>query len=515
MRPRRLAALIAAAVLAAGCGAPAGEPDGGRDTGGRDAASSPAAPAATAPSPGLQRYYDQRPDWTDCGQGFQCARIAVPLDYDDPDGEQIEISVVRLPATGDRIGSLLVNPGGPGGSGIEYARPAEYIVSKEVRARFDIVGFDPRGVGESSPVRCLSGPELDRHVGLDATPDEEAEIRELERSARAFAEGCQAKSGKLLPHVGTADAARDMDVLRAVLGDEGLTYLGKSYGTFLGAMYAHLFPDKVRALVLDGAVNPALDPLESNEAQAQGFEVALEAFLKDCLADASCPFRSRDLDGALQEFTELMRRIDARPLPNRTDRRPVTEAWAMLGVATPLYDRGSWPVLRQAIAQALEGDGTTLITTADILIGRRPDGTYTNQTEANTAINCVDRVYPRDLAAYRRAAEATKSPRFGAYIAWGSLPCAYWPVKGDDTGRRITADGAPPIVVIGTTRDPATPYEWSQALSTQLKSGRLITYEGDGHTAYKTGSQCVDRLVDRYLISGTPPDDGARCAANE
>jgi len=267
--------------------------------------------------------------------------------------------------------------------------------------------------------------------------------------------------------------------------------------------------------VLDGAVNPALDPLESNEAQAQGFEVALEAFLKDCLADASCPFRSRDLDGALQEFTELMRRIDARPLPNRTDRRPVTEAWAMLGVATPLYDRGSWPVLRQAIAQALEGDGTTLITTADILIGRRPDGTYTNQTEANTAINCVDRVYPRDLAAYRRAAEATKSPRFGAYIAWGSLPCAYWPVKGDDTGRRITADGAPPIVVIGTTRDPATPYEWSQALSTQLKSGRLITYEGDGHTAYKTGSQCVDRLVDRYLISGTPPDDGARCAANE
>jgi pimeloyl-ACP methyl ester carboxylesterase len=515
VRPRRLAALIAAAVLAAGCGAPAGEPDGGRDTGGRDAASSPAAPAATAPSPGLQRYYDQRPDWTDCGQGFQCARIAVPLDYDDPDGEQIEISVVRLPATGDRIGSLLVNPGGPGGSGIEYARQAEYIVSKEVRARFDIVGFDPRGVGESSPVRCLSGPELDRHVGLDATPDEEAEIRELERSARAFAEGCQAKSGKLLPHVGTADAARDMDVLRAVLGDEGLTYLGKSYGTFLGAMYAHLFPDKVRALVLDGAVNPALDPLESNEAQAQGFEVALEAFLKDCLADASCPFRSRDLDGALQEFTELMRRIDARPLPNRTDRRPVTEAWAMLGVATPLYDRGSWPVLRQAIAQALEGDGTTLITTADILIGRRPDGTYTNQTEANTAINCVDRVYPRDLAAYRRAAEATKSPRFGAYIAWGSLPCAYWPVKGDDTGRRITADGAPPIVVIGTTRDPATPYEWSQALSTQLKSGRLITYEGDGHTAYKTGSQCVDRLVDRYLISGTPPDDGARCAANE
>lgn len=423
--------------------------------------------------------------------------------------------MVRLPATGDRIGSLLVNPGGPGGSGIEYARQAEYIVSKEVRARFDIVGFDPRGVGESSPVRCLSGPELDRHVGLDATPDEEAEIRELERSARAFAEGCQAKSGKLLPHVGTADAARDMDVLRAVLGDEGLTYLGKSYGTFLGAMYAHLFPDKVRALVLDGAVNPALDPLESNEAQAQGFEVALEAFLKDCLADASCPFRSRDLDGALQEFTELMRRIDARPLPNRTDRRPVTEAWAMLGVATPLYDRGSWPVLRQAIAQALEGDGTTLITTADILIGRRPDGTYTNQTEANTAINCVDRVYPRDLAAYRRAAEATKSPRFGAYIAWGSLPCAYWPVKGDDTGRRITADGAPPIVVIGTTRDPATPYEWSQALSTQLKSGRLITYEGDGHTAYKTGSQCVDRLVDRYLISGTPPDDGARCAANE
>jgi pimeloyl-ACP methyl ester carboxylesterase len=512
VRRRRIAALLAAAALAAGCGATGGEPAGGR--GGGSASAAPGTGATAAPA-GLQRYYGQKVSWSDCGQGFQCARVAVPLDYDDPDGEQIKISVVRLPATGDRIGSLLVNPGGPGGSGIEYARSAEYIVSKEIRARFDIVGFDPRGVGESSPVRCLSGSELDRHVGLDATPDEESEVSALERSARAFAEGCQAKSGKLLPHVGTVNAARDMDVLRAVLGDEGLTYLGKSYGTLLGAVYAHLFPDKVRALVLDGAVNPSLDPLESSEAQARGFEVALEAFLKDCFEDASCPFDSRELDGALEEFSALMRRIDARPLRNRTDARPVTEAWAMLGVATPLYDRGSWPVLRQAIAQALAGDGTTLISTADLLIGRRPDGTYSNQTEANTAINCVDRVYPRDIDAYRRAAESTESPRFGAYIAWGSLPCAYWPVKGDDTGRRITAEGAPPIVVIGTTRDPATPYEWSQALSTQLRSGRLITYEGDGHTAYKTGSACVDRLVDRYLISRTAPADGVRCPERE
>jgi len=509
VRLRRIAALLASAALVAGCGGAAGEPPA---AGGRDSAAPPSAAATTDSADPLRRYYEQKLSWSGCGQGFECARLAVPLDYDKPGGEQIKLSVIRLPARGDRIGSLVVNPGGPGGSGVEYARSAEFIVSPEVRNRFDIVGFDPRGVGGSSPVRCLPGRRLDEHIALDPSPDDEDEVRALERSSRAFAEACAANAGKLLPHVGTADAARDMDVLRAALGDKGLTYLGKSYGTYLGAMYAELFPDKVRALVLDGAIDPSLPPLKGNEGQARGFEVALEAFLRDCFEDASCPFDSRDLDGAREEFADLMRRIDARPLRNRQDGRQVTEGWAFLGVATPLYDRNSWPSLRQAIAEAKAGDGTTLISFADILVGRGADGTYSNQTEANTAINCVDHAYPTSVAAYRRAAETTQAPRFGAYIAWGSLPCAFWPAKSDDADRRIDADGAPPIVVIGTLRDPATPYEWAEALSTQLKSGRLITYDGDGHTAYKTGSSCVDRLVDRYLINQTPPADGARCS---
>ncbi len=506
---RRVAALLAGAALVAGCTTAGDEPPAPQG-----GTSPPSASASPVEATSLREYYDQKLSWSGCGQGFECARLAVPLDYDDPGGEQIKISVIRLPATGERIGSILVNPGGPGASGVDYARSADAVLSAKVRARFDVVGFDPRGVGQSSAVRCLTGPQLDTFVGLDAPPDDAGEIRELEEGARTFAEGCEDKSAKLLPHVGTADAARDMDVLREALGDKGLTYLGKSYGTHLGAMYADLFPGKVRALVLDGAVDPSLPPVRSNEAQARGFEVALKAFLKDCFEDASCPFDSRDLDGALREFNELMKRTDARPLRNSLgDGRQVSESWALLGVATPLYDRQSWPVLRQALADAFRGDGTTLIRVADLLVGRRPDGTYSNQTEANTAINCVDRTYPATVNAFEQAAtEATaEAPRFGSYIMWGSLPCAFWPAKSPDANRRLTAEGAPPIVVIGTLRDPATPYEWAEALSTQLKSGRLITYDGDGHTAYLTGSTCVDRLVDRYLISQTPPADGIRC----
>lgn len=514
---RRIVGLLTAAALVAGCSAAGGDSGDGPGAAPSSAATT-ADPGSRLPAKSLREYYEQELSWSGCGKGFECARLTVPLDYDAPEGDQIKISVIRLRATGDRIGSILVNPGGPGASGIDYARSAESILSKDVRARFDVVGFDPRGVGESHAVRCLTGPQLDEFVGLDATPDDAGEIRQLEEGARGFAEACAKRSEKLLPHIGTADAARDMDVLREVLGDKGLTYLGKSYGTHLGAMYADLFPDKVRALVLDGAVDPSLTPVQSNEAQARGFEVALKAFLEDCFEDAACPFESRDLDGALREFSDLMQRIDARPLRSSLgDGREVTESWALLGVATPLYDRRSWPVLRQALADAFRGDGTTLIRVADLLVDRRPDGTYSNQTEANTAINCVDSTYPADLNAFRQAADAAaaEAPRFGSYIMWGSLPCAYWPAKSPDADRRLTADGAPPIVVIGTLRDPATPYEWAQALSAQLKSGRLITYDGDGHTAYQTGSTCVDRLVDAYLIAQTAPADGVRCPKSD
>ncbi|WP_307845155.1 alpha/beta hydrolase [Planomonospora sp. ID67723] len=451
-------------------------------------------------------------EWADCGDGFECAELAVPLDHDRPDGEKIGISVIRLPASGERIGSLLVNPGGPGSSGVEYARSARSAVSEAVRDRFDVVGFDPRGVGGSAPVRCLPAESLDAFIGLDGSPDSPGEVTALEEGARRFAAGCQARSGRLLPYVGTADAARDMDLLRAALGDDRLTYLGKSYGTQLGAVYADLFPGRVRALVLDGAVDLSLSPLEMGAAQARGFELALDAFLADCVKAEDCPFEG-SAASAREEVAALLRRADREPLKNALgDGRAIGEAWTTLGIITPLYDRESWPVLRSALAEALKGDGTTLLRLADILLDRREDGTYGNQTEASLAVTCVDSPFPADSRAYAAAARASTAdaPLFGAFVAWGSLPCASWPVAGG-AGEKIDALGAPPIMVVGTTRDPATPYEWSEALADQLSSGVLVGFEGDGHTAYLTGSPCVDRLVDEYLITLAVPEDGTRC----
>ncbi|MDR8408287.1 alpha/beta hydrolase [Nonomuraea sp. 3-1Str] len=448
--------------------------------------------------------------WSGCGDGFQCAKLAVPLDHADPGGERIRISVIRLPATGDRIGSLVLNPGGPGGSGVDYARAAQSVVSADVRARFDIVGFDPRGVGASAPIECLDDDRLDAFLALDATPDDAAEEAALERGSREFAEGCRAGAGKLLQHVGTVDAARDMEALREALGDEKLTYLGKSYGTFLGAVYADLFPGRVRALVLDGAVDPALSRFRFNTDQAAGFEGAFRAYVDDCLSRGDCPFRSRDADGALDELTALLRRTDRRPLPGGD--REVTETLALLGALTPLYNRGSWPTLTETLTQAMKGDGTMLLQNADLLLGRGPDG-YSNQTEANMAVNCIDGAYPKDVASYAKAAAglARTAPRFGPYIAWSSLPCAYWPARPTFQNHPLVAKGAPPILVVGTERDPATPYAWARSLAGELQSGVLLTYEGDGHTAYFSGDTCVDTAVDRYLITGAPPKDGTTC----
>ncbi len=470
-------------------------------------------PRIAAPEASLAPYYEQKPKWRDCDGGFECAGIEVPLDYDQPTGERIQLSVIRLPASGNRIGSLLLNPGGPGGSGIDYARSAESNISAKLRDRFDIVGFDPRGVGDSTPVTCMSGKNLDAYIGLDMSPDSPAETTAMDRGSREFAARCQEKSAKLLPHVGTVDAARDMDVLRAVLGDEGLTYLGKSYGTYLGAMYADLFPKNVRALVLDGAVDPAIPALTSNALQSKGFEVALTAFVENCLTAADCPFTSRTVDGALAEISALLARADKTPLRNTLDDRKINDTWVAFGIATPLYDRNSWDVLREALRTAFAGDGTYLLRIADILLGRKADGTYSNQTEANKAINCVDHAYPANLSAYQdAAADAAKlSPRFGEFVMWDSLPCAYWPVKSADPDRKLTANGAPPIVVVGTLRDPATPYEWAEAMAKQLTSAVLLTYNGDGHTAYMSGSTCIDTAIDTYMITRKPPAPSTRC----
>lgn len=510
-----IAVLTSAILLVTGCTAADGTPVGKSSAVQSPTAEGPAQrPKIKAPTPALAPYYGQEPHWRDCGDGFECALVEVPLNYAKPSGERIKISVIRLPATGERLGSLLINPGGPGGSGIQYAQAARSIITAKVRKRFDIVGFDPRGVGESTPIRCRSGSQLDSFQSLDASPDSDAEITALENGAKAFAAGCEATSSRLLPFVGTANAARDMDVLRGVLRDPGLTYLGKSYGTYLGAIYADLFPKQVRALVLDGAVDPAAQMVEMNQTQARGFEVALKAFIEDCFKHDACPFTSRTVDGALREISDLLKKADERPLKNGLgDGRQINESWAVVGIVAPLYEQDAWPVLQVALGHAFAGDGTDLLRMADLLIERRSDGSYTNLIESNLAINCVDHPYPKGTPTYEKAARAAAktAPHFGEYIMWGSLPCSYWPVKSTGTDKPVTAAGAPPILVVGTERDPATPYEWAESLASELSSGVLLGFDGDGHTAYKTGSDCVDSAVDDYLISLKVPANGTVC----
>lgn len=357
---------------------------------------------------GLGSFYKQQPSWKDCGDGFECATVQVPLDYTKPSGGKLGISVVRLPAEdgSDRIGSLLTNPGGPGGSGTDFVRQAARTFGNDLRRRFDIVGFDPRGVAKSDPVRCNTGPQLDSFFATDTSPDDSKETNALAAKGKEFAQNCKTKAQAELPHVGTLNAARDMDVLRAALGDQKLTYYGASYGTYLGAFYAEQFPKNVRALVLDGAVDPRMSSTDMLIEQAKGFETALRAFADDCVKAGSCRFGD-SVDAVLANVSSFLTKVDKTPLKNTRDSRKVTESLAVMGIARALYVKEYWPVLRQALTQATQNsNGTMLLALADEMVERKPDGTYSNQTDANMAINCVDKPNPQTSRP-----TASRSPR--------------------------------------------------------------------------------------------------------
>jgi pimeloyl-ACP methyl ester carboxylesterase len=490
-------------------------PGGGGDGGG-----------SARPDP-LADFHGQEIAWEPCDAGFECGTYEVPVDYADPGGARLEIAVKRLPADGGSPeGSLVVNPGGPGGSGYDYAGAAANVVSEDVRAAYDVVGFDPRGVGRSAPITCLDRAGLDAYLGAEfASEDGDADaaeltdegVRQVEEANRGFVDACWADPSGLAGHLGTADVARDLDVLRAVLGDDRLTYLGKSYGTYIGAQYADQFPDRVRALVLDGALDPTMNQLEMSVQQAAGFEVALRAFAEDCLTRADCPLGGPGdtVDDAVGRLADLMADAAREPLANGLgDGREVNRARVEIGVLAALYSEGYWPQVRSALADAFDGDGTALLRLGDGLYDRDSGAAYVNSTAALIAVNCSDHPSPRDVDAYEEAAEtaAEESPLFGPTLAWGALPCAFWPEEAVAEPEPVDAPGAAPILVVGTTRDPATPYAWSEALAGQLESGVLLTREGDGHTAYRTGNPCVDAAVDTYLLSGEAPEDGTVCA---
>ncbi|MFI5281837.1 MAG: alpha/beta hydrolase [Candidatus Dormibacterales bacterium] len=453
--------------------------------------------------------------WSDCGGGFQCGFVPVPLDYSNVSAGDISIALIRKPATdqADRIGSVLTNPGGPGASGIDFLR-SEAPVMTNLNRRLDLIGFDPRGIGQSAPVRCADGAQEDSYNALDPVLDDPQEKQAAIDADKAFATGCGQKSARVLPFLDTVSAARDMDVIRAALGDEKLTYLGFSYGTFLGETYAHLFPNKVRALVLDGVIDPTLSANDLLFAQLGGFEANLQAFLTDCRArkSASPPCTYAQSGDPGTKLTNLMNHLDTQPL--RVGNRQLTRGLAVIGVLLPLYDQSSWTYLDTALTQADGGDGTLLLRLSDLYLGRNSDGTYSNETDANLAVNCLDRPVPTDIATYDALGPsyARTSPFFGPAFQYSNLICAYWPVKATGSSGPLTADGAPPILLVGGTGDPATPYAWAKAVHSQLAGSILLTRNGNGHVSYDK-SDCAKAIEEAYLIDLTLPADGTGCAS--
>lgn len=461
-----------------------------------------ATPSPSLPTPGSVK-------WSDCGGGFQCGSLTVPLDYANPDKGTIKLALIRKVATDPlhRIGSVLTNPGGPGASGIDYLRSAAAGM-RNLNKRFDLIGFDPRGIGQSAPVRCLTAAQEDAFNALDPVLDDPQEKAAAIQADQQFVAGCEATSGKVLPYVGTPNAARDMDEIRAAVGDAKLTYLGFSYGTYLGEWYAHLFPTHVRALSLDGVIDPTLSANDMLLAQVVSFEKNLEAFIADCKARPDCQFgRSGD---PMAKILSLLQSLDSNPL--QVGNRQLTRALAIYGIGTPLYDPGSWPYLDQGLTAAVQGNGRLLLAFSDLYLGRNPDGTYTNETDANFAVNCLDHPVPTDISAYDRLqTEFTNaSAAFGAAFQYSNLPCAYWPVKPAGEPAALTDDGAPPILLVGGTNDPATPYAWAQAANRQIANSVLLTRQGNGHVSYDK-SQCAQQAEDDYLISLTLPASGTTC----
>jgi len=436
----------------------------------------------------------------------------VPLDYSHPTGRLISLALIRKRATdqGHRIGSLLLNPGGPGASGVDFLRSSSTLFTN-LNSRFDLVSWDPRGVNSSAPVTCLSDPQLDAFLALDSVLDDAQEKQAFIQAMKDFDAACGRRSGDLLPFMDSASTAKDLDKIREAVGDPKLTYLGFSYGTYIGQLYAHLFPKRVRALSLDGVLDSTLSGSDGLFGQIKGFEQNLQAFLADCRSRSSCSYaRSGDPEVKLKA---AIARLDATPL--MVGDRQLTRGLALRGVLVTLYDQSSWSYLDQALTALDRGDGRVLLTLADFVDQRKPDGTYSNLVNGgNAAIGCIEGSRPpTDIAVYDALgpALAKASPLFGPWTQYTDLVCAYWPAP-PKYPLPLSMENVPPILLIGGTNDPATPYAWAQSVNRQIPGSVLLTRQGNGHTSYGSSS-CARTAEDAYLIDLTLPLAGTVCSS--
>lgn len=488
--------------LVAGCSSGSGGKIAGTTSPRNSAHSGGALSSSSAPANdavGQLAVGGQKVRWQACHGGFQCTTIKVPLDYTKPQGKTVSLAIVRLPARDKkhRIGSVLINPGGPGASGIDFAESRP--LPSEILNRFDLVGFDPRGVGQSSPVDCGDAEKL---YSADPVPDNAAETTALIDASQAYINACKAKYGDVLPFLGTRNVARDMDQIRIALGEPKISYVGFSYGTAIGQEYADLFPTRIRTMVLDGVVDVSQPGLAGAEAQGVAFQQALGDFVANCKTDTSCPLQP-DPQAVIDRVQAA---TQAHPIPAPSADRPLGPGEFQLGVIEPLYSRSSWPELARALAQAANGDGSNLVSLADSYLG-------IGGFEVYFAVSCLDSAWPTgNPQAVIEAGQsiARQAPNVGEATVTDYIRCALWPTPPQPlTAPKAT--GAPPILVVSTTNDPATPYDNGVKLAKELPHAVLITHEGDGHTVYSQGDSCVDDAVDQYLLTAKPPSANLTC----
>lgn len=506
---RRIVAVVGVVVALVACsdGDGASPPVARRDvTGVTDPTTAVEASGSTLPRP-----LDYEIEWTALSDRVDEGWLTVPVDYTDPRGDTIDLYVTRHRATlPQAIGPLLANRGGPGADGATFGLDATAWFDEEITDNFDVIGWDPRGSGRSEGVvDCIDDAEYDAFFStLDVTPDDDTEREALVALAEDFAERCIDRVPGLR-HVGTNNSARDMDAIRQALGVDQVSYFGFSYGSELGGVWATMFPSSVRAAVFDGAADPNATALDVSLQQGAGFEAALATFLDACSQNTSCAFHNGgDAAGA---YDRLMIALDESPVPSANGRPPVGRGIAAIATAQAMYSERYWPSFERALADAANGDGAGLLQLHDVYYQRQPDGSRNNLIEAFLAINCADHgerptVEESDAEVDRILAVA---PRIFPYTT-GSYSCTFFP-DALDPRVEITGEGAGPIVVVGTTGDPATPLESSQAMAAALEDGRLVVVEANEHTGYRS-NQCVRDIIHDYLVGLVAPEDGTRCS---